>query len=48
MRQFDRPPLRTFVTHGDPIATDAMRLRTERELGWRCTVPDYLATFDLT
>ena len=28
-------PARTFVVHGDPDASDAMRLAIDRELGWR-------------
>jgi metallo-beta-lactamase family protein len=39
---FRRPPRRTFVTHGEPAAADALRLRIEERLGWDCTVPDYL------
>jgi metallo-beta-lactamase family protein len=41
LRQFERPPTTTFVTHGEPEAADALRHRIEEELGWACTVPDY-------
>ena len=41
LRQFERPPKTTFVTHGEPEAADALRHRIEEELGWACTVPDY-------
>jgi metallo-beta-lactamase family protein len=40
-------PRRTFITHGEPAAADAMRLRIERELRWPCVVPDYLETVTL-
>jgi metallo-beta-lactamase family protein len=38
---FEAPPRKTFVTHGEPEAADALRKRIERELGWECAVPDY-------
>jgi metallo-beta-lactamase family protein len=41
---FERPPLLTFVTHGEPDASDQLRHRIESELGWRCSVPYYLET----
>jgi metallo-beta-lactamase family protein len=34
-------PRMTFVTHGEPAASDALRHRIEEELGWPCTVPDH-------
>jgi metallo-beta-lactamase family protein len=36
-----KPPRMTFITHGEPIASDALRHRIEEELNWRCTVPDH-------
>jgi metallo-beta-lactamase family protein len=42
LRGFKTPPRRTFVTHGEPVAADALRHRIEEELGWNCRVPDYL------
>jgi metallo-beta-lactamase family protein len=47
LRAFERAPRRTFITHGEPAAADAMRVRIERELRWRCEVPYYLETVDL-
>jgi metallo-beta-lactamase family protein len=37
---FERPPRATFVTHGEPVAADALRLRIEQELGWPVRVPE--------
>ena len=37
-----KPPRTTFITHGEPTAADALRLRIEEELHWHCVVPDYL------
>jgi metallo-beta-lactamase family protein len=42
MRAFRQHPRRTFIIHGEPAAADAMRLRIERELLWRCQMPYYL------
>jgi metallo-beta-lactamase family protein len=37
---FKTPPRMTFITHGEPAASDALRLRIEEELKWACLVPD--------
>ncbi len=34
-------PRQTFITHAEPAASDALRIRIERELRWDATVPDY-------
>jgi metallo-beta-lactamase family protein len=47
LKGFSKPPRQTFITHGEPSAGDAMRLRIERELGWPCRVPEYLETVTL-
>lgn len=44
---FQRPPICTFVTHGEPAAADALRHRIEEELHWNCRVPDYLEEQEL-
>ena len=36
---FDAPPKLTFITHGEPPASDALRHRIEEELHWTCVVP---------
>lgn len=41
MRQMPQAPKMTFVTHGEPNASDTLRQRIERELGWAAHVPDY-------
>jgi len=41
MRRFPAPPRHTFVTHGEPAAADALRLRIQDELGWQASVPEY-------
>ncbi len=39
LRGFTSAPRTTFITHGEPAAADAMRLRIERELHWSCHMP---------
>ena len=48
MRQIPSPPKLTFVTHGEPNASDTLRKRIEHELGWAAQVPDYSDTVTLT
>ncbi len=36
---FRRPPRMTFIVHGEPHASDALRRRIEGELEWTCTIP---------
>ena len=47
LKQFEKPPRATFVTHGEPAAADALRHRIEEELRWRARVPDYLESVTL-
>ncbi|MBA2669442.1 MAG: MBL fold metallo-hydrolase [Gemmatimonadetes bacterium] len=44
---FETPPVQTFVTHGEPVAADALRHRIEEQLGWNVRVPEYLETVSL-
>lgn len=41
LRGFEAPPRMTFVTHGEPAAADALRLRIQDELRWPVTVPEH-------
>ena len=41
------PPRTTFITHGEPAAADALRLRIEERFGWQCYVPDYRERIEL-
>jgi metallo-beta-lactamase family protein len=36
---FKKPPRRVFIVHGEPEASDALRVRIGRELGWDAVVP---------
>ena len=47
LAHFRAPPRTTFVTHGEPVAADALRLRIRERYGWNCHVPEYLETVEL-
>jgi len=47
LRHFSFAPKQTFITHGEPVAADALRLRIEETLRWSCAVPSYLETVTL-
>jgi metallo-beta-lactamase family protein len=47
LRAFKAPPRKTFITHGEPAAADALRQRIERELDWTCHLPYYLESVEL-
>jgi metallo-beta-lactamase family protein len=42
LKQFKAAPRRTFITHREPAAADALRLRIQEELHWDAYVPDYM------
>jgi metallo-beta-lactamase family protein len=48
LRSAPRQPRGVFVTHGEPDAADALRVRIQRELGWTSHVPEYLERVELT
>jgi metallo-beta-lactamase family protein len=48
LRGFEAAPRMTFVTYGEPAASDALRRRIEAELGWRCTILDLGQKVELT
>lgn len=42
-----KPPRRVYVTHGEPIAADAMRLAIQDRLRWNAEVPEYRSAVEL-
>ncbi len=42
LRSFRREPRHTFITHGEPESSEALRVRIKEELGWACSVPEQL------
>jgi metallo-beta-lactamase family protein len=47
MREMPQKPRTVFVTHGEPAASDALRQRIERDLGWQAVVPEHGASHTL-
>jgi metallo-beta-lactamase family protein len=43
----DSAPKKVFITHGEPVASDALRRTVEERMGWKCVVPEYRETYDL-
>jgi metallo-beta-lactamase family protein len=41
------PPRQTYLTHGEPEASAALKTTIESSLKWRVTLPQYLQTVDL-
>ncbi|WP_339929591.1 MBL fold metallo-hydrolase [uncultured Brevundimonas sp.] len=42
-----RPPRKTFIVHGEPHASDALRVRIQDRLGWDCIIPGMMERHDL-
>lgn len=42
LSRLQSPPKRTFITHGEPSAADALRRHMEESLHWQVEVPEYL------
>ena len=40
-------PAQTYITHGEPEASDALRTRIQRQLGWEARVPEQGETVDV-
>ncbi len=47
LSNFRTPPRHTYIVHGEPAASDALRHRIEEKLGWNCTVPEYRDIADI-
>jgi metallo-beta-lactamase family protein len=45
--QMPSRPAGIFLTHGEPAAADALRVRIQDELGWNCETPQHGDTVDL-
>jgi metallo-beta-lactamase family protein len=47
LANFGMPPRKTFITHGEPVAADALRQHIERKLGWTTHIPEHKETVEL-
>jgi metallo-beta-lactamase family protein len=44
---FNKPPIKTFITHGESSASLALQKHLKKMLNFECTVPEYLQTVTL-
>ena len=47
LRTFDRPPGRTYLVHGEPVAQQALKQRIETTLGWAVHIPEHGETVEV-
>ncbi|WP_026554404.1 MBL fold metallo-hydrolase RNA specificity domain-containing protein [Arthrobacter sp. 35W] len=47
MKAAPTAPRMTYITHGEPASSDALRRRIKHELGWNARVPEHLETINL-
>ena len=47
LRGFKTAPRMTYVVHGEPGASDALRHRIQEQLGWPCIVAELGETVEL-
>lgn len=45
LRGMKTPASQVYIVHGEPDASDALRQRIERQLGWRAVVPEHGSTW---
>jgi metallo-beta-lactamase family protein len=45
---FTRPPTKTFLVHGEPVAMEALQAAIAAKLGWNTHIPDYEETVELS
>jgi metallo-beta-lactamase family protein len=45
LRSMPSAPAQVYVVHGERQASDVLRVRIERELGWRALVPEHGSTW---
>ena len=44
---FTNAPKEVFITHGEPIQANSLRMKIQDKFGWKCRVPEYLESADL-
>lgn len=42
-----KQPIKTFITHGEVSAAEALKDHIEQRLNWKCSIPDYREAVDL-
>lgn len=44
---FNKPPQRTFLVHGEPEASAALKEKIQKQFGWDVVIPEFGERFDL-
>ena len=44
---FNRPPIKTFIVHGEPEASKSMAEKIKATLGWDVEIPQFMETVKL-
>lgn len=47
LANFKKPPRKTFITHGEPIAALSLKQKIVERFGWNVIIPEYLQTEEL-
>ncbi len=47
LRKFKKVPHKVFITHGEPQASDSLRVKIQDTLQWSCHIPKYLEKIEL-
>lgn len=47
LKTLKQTPVRCFITHGEPAASDNLRQKIEQELVWPCEVPEHLSCYQI-
>lgn len=47
LKNFESHPKKTFIVHGEPQSSDALRVRIRDNLGWECYIPKFLDIIEL-
>ncbi len=48
LREFKRPPRKTFIVHGEPEAASALGALITKQLGWEIAIPQYQEVIHLS
>lgn len=47
LKHFKAKPKKVFITHGNEVSATSLKNKIENELGWSCSIPEYLDTVKL-
>jgi metallo-beta-lactamase family protein len=48
LKNFKSAPKEVFLTHGEPLASDSLRQKIEETYKWKCKVPEYFESVNLS